>query len=336
MKISQSGTKPPMNRLFRGAVILLALVTVKNAGAELVRTVVPRATLNYLSVPVAEVKGYFRDQGLENQTVVIPGSTAIAALVSGNVEYSGAGGTGMRAALRGAPIKAVMFQTEKVTWYLLAAADVQKITDLRGKRIAVGTVGDTQDTLITMLAEREGVSGREITRIAMPSRNTTNTILSLKSGAFSAAVVNADESLLGEKEGLRTLAFVGDLFPYPFQGFVAADKTIAERPNDIKRWLRAMARALIFIRDKPEEAADIAMKKIPMGNVTRPIVIEGIRRFAKALPDGVPGMPSAQGIKNVMEFDVKLPLKIKEDIAPEKVMSLRLMREVKEELEAKR
>ena len=325
-----------MNRRLLGATFFLALLLARDTGAELVRTVVPRATLNYLSVPVAEVKGYFRDQVLENQTVVIPGSTAIAALVSGNVEYSGAGGSGMRAALRGAPIKAVMFQTEKVTWYLLAAADVQKIADLRGKRVAVGTIGDTQDTLITMLAEREGVSGRDITRIAMPSRNTTNTILSLKSGAFSAAVVNADESLLGEKEGLRTLAFFGDLFPYPFQGFVAADKTIAERPNDIKRWLRAMARALIFIRDKPEEAADIAMKKIPMGNVTRAIVIEGIRRFAKALPDGVPGMPSAQGIKNVMEFDVKLPLKIKEDIAPEKVMSLRLMREVKEELEAKR
>ena len=160
--------------------------------------------------------------------------------------------------------------------------------------------------------------------------------MSLKTGAFSAAVVNADESLLGEKEGLRTLAFVGDLFPYPFQGFVATDKMIAERPNDIKRWLRAMARALIFIRDKPEEAADIAMKKIPMGNVSRPLAIEGIRRFAKALPDGVPGLPSAQGIKNLMEFDVKLPLKIKEDIAPEKVMSLKLMREVKEELESKR
>ena len=306
------------------------------APAEQVRTVVPRATLNYLSIPVAEVKGFFRDQSLENQTIVIPGSTAIAALVSGNVDYSGAGGSGMRAALRGAPIKAVMFQTEKVTWYLLAAPEIRKISDLKGKKIAVGTIGDTQDTLITMLVEREGVSGRDITRIAMPSRNTTSTILSLKSGAFSAAVVNADESLLGEKEGLRTLAFIGDLFPYPFQGFVATDKAIAERPNDIKRWLRAMARALMLIRDKPEEAADIALKKIPMGNVSRPLVIEGIRRFAKALPEGVPGLPSAQGIKNVMEFDVKLPLKIKEDVSPDKVMHLKLMREVKEELESKR
>ena len=223
--------------------LVCLLLPLETGSAETVRTVIPRATLNYLSVAVAEAKGYFRDQNLENQTIVIPGSTAIAALVSGNVDYSGAGGTGMRAALRGAPIKAIMFQTEKVTWYLLVAGDIQNIADLKGKRVAVGTIGDTQDALITLLVERGGVSRRDINRIAMPSRSTMNTILSLKTGAFSAAVVNADESLLGEREGLRTLAFVGDLFPYPFQGFVATDKMIAERPNDIKRWLRAMARS---------------------------------------------------------------------------------------------
>jgi ABC-type nitrate/sulfonate/bicarbonate transport system substrate-binding protein len=163
-----------------------------------------------------------------------------------------------------------------------------------------------------------------------------STILALKTGAVSAAVVNAEESLLGEKEGLRTLAFVGDLFPYPFQGFLATDKMIAERPNDIKRWLRAMVKALMFIRDRPEEAADIAFQKIAMGNITRPMVVEGIRRFSQAFPEGVPGLPSPQGIKTLIEFDVKAPLKIKEDIPPEKVLSLRLIREVKEELEGKR
>src|SRR5262245_10864477 len=80
------------------------------ASAERVRTAIPRATVNYLSLPVAEVKGFFRSEGLDNETIVIPGTTAIAALVSGNVDYSGAGGSGMRAAVRGAPIKAIMFQ----------------------------------------------------------------------------------------------------------------------------------------------------------------------------------------------------------------------------------
>jgi len=317
-------------------VLAFALLAPTNINAERVRTVIPRATLNYLSVPVAEVKGYFRDENLENETIVIPGSSAIAALVSGEVDYSGAGGTGMRAALRGAPIKAVMFQTEKVTWYLIAAPEIAKGADLKGKRVAVGTVGDTQDALITAYAERNGVGPRDLIRVAMPSRSTTTTILGLKSGAIQAATVNGDEALIAEKEGLRTLTFLGDLFPYPFQGFMASDEKIAKRPGDIKRWLRAMMRALMFIRERPEEAADIAIKKIPMGSPSRPIVIEGIRRFVRALPDGIPGVPTAQGLKNVIEFDVKAPLKIKEDVVPEKFLALKLAAEVREELERKR
>jgi ABC-type nitrate/sulfonate/bicarbonate transport system substrate-binding protein len=317
-------------------VFVFALLAPTNINAERVRTVIPRATLNYLSVPVAEVKGYFRDESLENETIVIPGGSAIAALVSGEVDYSGAGGTGMRAALRGAPIKAVMFQTEKVTWYLIATPEIAKAGDLRGKRVAVGTVGDTQDSLITLYADRNGVAPRDLIRVAMPSRSTTTTILGLKSGAIQAATVNGDEALIAEKEGLRTLTFLGDLFPYPFQGFMASDEKIAKRPGDIKRWLRAMMRALMFIRERPEEAADIAIKKIPMGSPSRPIVIEGIRRFVRALPDGIPGVPTPQGLKNVIEFDVKAPLKIKEDVAPEKFLALKLAAEVREELERKR
>src|SRR5437660_7855571 len=139
----------------RLCLFMLVTLGAATASAERVRTVIPRATVNYLSLPVAEVKGFFRSEGLENETIVIPGTTAIAALVSGNVDYSGAGGSGMRAAVRGAPIKAVMFQTEKVTWYLQGGPDIVRITDLKGKRIAVGTIGDTQNTLLTIPAARE-------------------------------------------------------------------------------------------------------------------------------------------------------------------------------------
>jgi hypothetical protein len=50
----------------------------------------------------------------------------------------------------------------------------------------------------------------------------------------------------------------------------------------------AIFKALMFIRERPEEAADIAFKKIPMGDMTRPMVVEGIRRFGQAFPEGVP------------------------------------------------
>lgn len=317
-------------------VFMILSLLAESASAEKVRTITPRATLNYLSVPVAEVKGFFRDEGLENETIIIPGSTAMAALVSGEVDYSGAGGSGMRAAVRGAPIKAIMFQTEKVTWYLMTGPDILKIGDLKGKRIAVGTIGDTQDSLLTMLVEKGGLSARDVTRVAMPSRTAATTFLALKTGAVHAAVVNGDEALLGEKEGLHTLAFIGDLFPYPFQGFLATDKKIAEKPAEIKRWLKAMIRALMFVRERPEEAAEIAKRKLPLLSMSQPMLVEAIRRFTRALPDGVPGLPSQQGIKNLMEFDVKAPLKIKEEIPVEKVMNLTLVKEVKDELERKR
>ncbi|MBI4523512.1 MAG: ABC transporter substrate-binding protein [Deltaproteobacteria bacterium] len=325
----------PMSKAFFSFLGLAGLVA-PTADAQKVRTAIPRATLNYLSVQVADAKGFFGAEGLENETLVIVGSTAIAALVSGGVDYSGAGGSGMRAAVRGAPIKAIMFQTEKVTWFLVTRPEIVKVSDLKGKKVAVGTIGDSQDTLVTMLIEREGLSARDITRVAMPSRSAAATFLALKAGAIHAAMLNGDEALLAEREGFRSLTFIGDLFPYPFHGFLTTDKKIAENPGEVRRWLKAMIRALLFIREKPEEAADIAMKKLPLHNMTRPMLLEGIRRFNKALPEGIPGIPSPQGLRNIIDLEVRAPLKMRDEISPETIFNLRFASNVKEELESKR
>jgi hypothetical protein len=57
----------------------MASATLPSVHAERARIVIPRSTVNYFSLPVAAVKGFFRTEGLENQTIVIPGTTAIAA-----------------------------------------------------------------------------------------------------------------------------------------------------------------------------------------------------------------------------------------------------------------
>ena len=64
------------------------------------------------------------------------------------------------------------------------------------------------------------------------------------------------------------------------------------------------------------------------------MLLEGTRNCLRALPSGVPGLPTPEGIKNFLEYDIKIPIQIKDDIAPERLLHLQLVDEVKKELEA--
>jgi NitT/TauT family transport system substrate-binding protein len=134
-------------------VLLLAGLIASTARAEKIRTAVPGLNLNYLTVFSAEDRRFFRDEGLENETIVIGGPAGIAALVSGDVDYSGAGGSGLRAAVRGAPLKAILYQTEKPTWYLVVHPSITQASDLKGKKIAVSSFGSATDILARLTVE---------------------------------------------------------------------------------------------------------------------------------------------------------------------------------------
>ena len=312
---------------------LISAIVAGEARPERIRTAIPQANLNYLSIFVADAKGLFREEGLENETVVISGTLSIAALLSGDVDFSGAGGSGMRAALKGAPVKGIMFQADKVTFYLVADPSVKTAADLKGKRIAIGSPGDTQDRIMTMFAERGGVSSRDIIRISMGA-NTNTRVMAVKTGAAHATTVDPGGLVFAQKQGLVSLGFLGDLFPMPFQGFVTTEKKIQENSAQIKRWLKATLRGLMSVRERPEEAVDLGIKKLQLGNATKAMLVEATKNYLRAVAPGVPGLPTAEGIKNFLEYDIKIPLQIKEDIAPERLLSLQLVEEVKKELEA--
>ncbi|MPZ75331.1 MAG: hypothetical protein GEU77_02295 [Deltaproteobacteria bacterium] len=313
--------------------ILMTLAFVPSPRAEKIRTAIPQANLNYLSIHVADAHGFFKDEGLDNETVVISGPLSIAALLSGDVDFSGAGGSGMRAAIKGAPIKGIMFQADKVTFYLVVDPSIKRAADLKGKRIAIGSPGDTQDRIMTMFAERGGVAADEIIRIAMGA-NTSTRVMAVKTGAAHATTVDPGGLVFAQKEGLVSLGFLGDLFPMPFQGFVTTERKIRENPAQIKRWLKGVLRGLMFVREKPEEAVDLGIKKLQLGDATRAMLVDGVKNYLRALSPGVPGLPNAEGIKNFLEYDIKIPLQIKNDIPAERLLSLRLVEEVKKELEA--
>ncbi len=64
-------TRPAILR--RAILLVLTLEFAQTAHAEKIRTAIPQANLNYLSIYVADGRGFFKDEGLENETVVISG-----------------------------------------------------------------------------------------------------------------------------------------------------------------------------------------------------------------------------------------------------------------------
>jgi hypothetical protein len=141
---------------------------------------------------------------------------------------------------------------------------------------------------------------------------------------------------VAEREGLRSLAYLGDVFPLPFQGYVTTERKIGENSVQVKRWIRAVVKGLMYLRERPEEAADIGMKKLRFGKMNKLMLTEAINAYARALPPGVPGLPTPEGIKNILEYEIRLPLKMQETLAADRFLDLRWVAEVKKEFEQKK
>jgi ABC-type nitrate/sulfonate/bicarbonate transport system substrate-binding protein len=250
------------------------------------------------------------------------------------VDYSGAGGSGLRAAVKGAPLKAIMYQTEKPTWYLIVHPSITQTSDLKGKKIGVALIGDSEDRFTTLFVERAGLSAKDVTKISLGT-NPGDKILAIKSGGVSAVVLDPAATVMAEREGLRSLVYLGDIFPLPFQGYVTTDRKISENPAQVKRWIKAMVRSLMFLRERPEEATEVALKRLRFRNITRPMLTDAIKSYVRAFPQGIPGMPSPEGVKNILEYEVRLPMKMEETLTPEKLLDLRWVEEVKKELPQK-
>ena len=84
---------------------------------------------------------------------------------------------------------------------------------------------------------------------------------------------------------------------------------------------------------RSKETADVDIKKVQLGKATRAMVVEGTKNYVRALPQEIPGLPAAEGIKNFLKYEHQ-DSDANQGIPPERLLNLRLVEEVKKELEA--
>jgi aliphatic sulfonates family ABC transporter substrate-binding protein len=134
-----------------------------------------------------------------------------------------------------------------------AGAAVRNAADLRGRTVAVKKGTSTYGGLLAYLAAN-GVSPSEVRIIDMGPSEMPDALLA---GSIDAFVASEPTPSLAEIRGARQVATMGHLGnTYPLL-LLARNELLAARPDDVRRLLRALRRAEQFVRDRPDETAEM-------------------------------------------------------------------------------
>ena len=242
-------------RLF-AAMLAIALSTVPARGTDKVRIGVSNYNISNLTVGVAQTKDFFKQEGIEAEIIRMNPNVATMALVSGDIDYSTLIGSVIGANLKGAKLKMIACSQDRTPLSLVGKAAIRSVKELKGKTIGVGSYGSTPDIIARMVVKHYGVDPEtEIKMLALGSDSARLT--ALKEGVVDAIIVAPPVDFEGKKMGFNILSRAGDILRFPYNGLGTSVEKITERPDGVKRVIRAIVRANGFIRRNREGAIQV-------------------------------------------------------------------------------
>lgn len=314
--------------VFALSICTLAIPTSSTLGADKVKFALPGNSMGYLPLFVAVHRGFFKDEGIDIELPRLIPAMAQNALMSGDVQYHGLADSGLRLAARGAPIKAIFYGADRPMYYLVAQKEIRSVAELKGKRVGVSQFGGTSDLSARLALKHFGVEPeRDALIIQIGSEGTR--MAALRAGSVAAIIVPVPAVVLLRRDGFNEISFVGDVVEFASNGYTTTDQRIKENPQEVKKILRAMYRGLRFAKENPEGTIGVIQKE---WKVEPEVAKESYAAIVKALNDD--GIIGEKQLK--IHFDIirKTEKNIGE-IAIDKVVDFRLLKEVRRELTGK-
>ena len=247
-----------------------------------VRVSIPGANVTYLPFYAAKDKGYYKEESLNIEFILMPASLASTAVLTGDIDYNGAVTGVVAAAVRGQPIKAVIFTMRSPVQGLMAKPDIKDLQQLKGRKIGVSSPGSTTDLSTRHILRRQGFEfGRDYSIVYIATE--PGRLAALETGVLDAAMLSVPENIIARQKGFNELALSADFMEFPQNGFGASNKKIKENPEEITRMVRATLRGLVFVSDNKNKDAclDIIMKN--WGIKSRAMASEMYDYMAKAM-----------------------------------------------------
>jgi len=317
-----------MNRFVIGLGAFLILCGPIHA-ADKIRISMTGFAGQFMTFPLAQKRGFLKEEGIEAVIIRIAAAAGRAALTNGDVDYStGIGGTAITGALSGVPIRVVACFVPVPVLGLVARPEFKTVQSLKGKTIAILISGGVAHLAARAMVRHGGLDAeKEIKYLAVGPPDAR--YAALTQNLVEAAILGPPLDFEARKQGFNILSRADEVMVLPETGLVAGLKKIHDKPDEIKRVIRAGIKANRYIRANRDGTVQFLTEWLKLN-----------REAAAATYDSVVRVYNEdvnvcdKGLRAIID-ETKKTIKLSREISYGEVADLSIVREVQRELSGK-
>jgi NitT/TauT family transport system substrate-binding protein len=229
-------------------VVLFLAMTASPLSAQLkkVRFSTTGISISELPFKVAQLKGFWREEGLDVETILIRGAVGMQALLGGSVDYTSASGSTIAAAVRGLPVKLVFISSSKPQFELVSQPQIKSVQELKGKIVGISSRGGSNDLMMQMILQKNGLApNKDVTTLIVGAQEET--VIALRTGRIAAALLTPPRNFMLQRDGFNRIAYSGDyMSTYANGGIGVIDEKIKTNPAEVLALVKGTLKALQY------------------------------------------------------------------------------------------
>jgi len=255
-----------MRRLLAAVCVILAVsLCFGRQGAA--QKIAPKITVSYSSfnmpaavVWIAKEERLFTKYGLNEELIFIPGgTTAMSALVSGNIDFAQlTGSPGAYAFVGGADVVYLAATMDSMSYQIIVRPDIRTVQELKGKRIGISRFGASPDVAVRMALRKLGLNPDTDVSI-IQTGGSPERLAALIGKKVDATVLNAPFDRVAQNNNLVILADTSKLqLSYFDTGIVTTRRFVKAHEDLVRQFMKAYVEAIAVFKTKKARALAIA------------------------------------------------------------------------------
>lgn len=219
-------------------------------------------SISFIVLRVGQTQGFFRDEGLDVELIRLSNPVAMMALVNKQIDFSTATGTLLASAIKGLPLKVIMYFQRTPVHFLVVKPEIKSIQEIKGMVVAISP--GTSEAILRAILEHSKMNMEKDVKTFFINESSSR-LGALIAGQMDAAILPPPYNVEAGRNGFKGLISAGEVpeiiegkiaFPPP-SGLGVDNAKLESQPQQIRRMERAIFRSNEFIRARKDDTVKI-------------------------------------------------------------------------------